>query len=472
MNLETQKKTILLVDDELDVLKSTSLVLRTSGFQSVLICDDSRKVSDLIREHEVHVVVLDIMMPHLSGKELLSQLTQTHPSLPVIMMSSVNEIETVVDCIKLGAFDYLDKPVDSLRIITTLSRALEYRNICDENSILKDSLFNHNLKNPDYFTTIVSQNQTMTSIFKYIESIASTSRAVLITGETGTGKELVAKALHDLSGRKGEYVTINVAGLDDNLFSDALFGHKRGAFTGADQARQGFIEKAQGGTLFLDEIGDLSIPSQVKLLRLLQESEYYPLGSDQKKISEARILVATSQDIRNSVREGSFRKDLYFRLQAHQIHLPPLRERRDDLILLTQHFTAIAAKALSKPTPSLSKSFQSQILAHSFPGNIRELEAFIFNAVSQHEEGELQASTQELIPLYDQPEAPLPENAAALSSSHRLIIESPFPTIDEVVNQLVLAALEKNNGNQTTTAHELGITRQGLMSRLKRFHLK
>lgn len=469
MNQNTLQKTVLLVDDEEGLLKSASLALRTSGFQSVLTCSDSRNVAELLKEHEVHVVVLDIMMPHITGQQLLEDIVQNYPELPVVMMSSVNEIETVVQCMQSGAFDYLDKPVENLRLVTTLTRALEYQDMSKENLVLKDSLLNDSLKNPSYFSKIITKNKAMVSIFKYTESIAATSRAVLITGETGTGKELIAQSVHDLSGRQGEYVTVNVAGLDDNLFSDALFGHKKGAFTGAEQMRKGLIEKAEGGTLFLDEIGDLSIPSQVKLLRLLQEGEYYPLGSDSKKISQARVVVATSQNIRELVKEGTFRKDLYYRLQAHQIHLPPLRQRRDDLLILTEHFISLASQSLNKKEPILSEELFQKLSQHSFPGNIRELESIIFDAVSQHEDGELTIGDHELDTLDQlQDLEPVP----LLSDHHRLIFEEPFPTIDEAVNKLVLTVLEKNKGNQTATAQELGITRQGLTSRLKRFHLK
>ena len=470
MNNSIYDKTILLVDDEEGVLRSSSLALRTSGFKSVLTNNDSRDVLETLRTHKVNVIILDIMMPHVSGSDLLASISQDYPDLPIIMMSSVNEIETVVECMRVGAFDYLDKPVENIRLITTITRALQFNDIQKENSLLKESLLDHTLKNPDYFSRIISQNKRMLSIFKYIESIASTSRAVLITGETGTGKELIAQSLHDLSTRTGEYVTVNVAGLDDNLFSDALFGHKKGAFTGAEGIRAGLIEKAQGGTLFLDEIGDLSIASQVKLLRLLQEGEYYPLGSDTKKISDARIVVATSQDIREAVQKGDFRKDLYFRLQAHQVHLPPLRERRDDLTLLTKHFIKSTCHSIDKSIPTLSADFSKLINSHSFPGNIRELEAIVFNAVSQHENGELKPAEHQFQSIEDI--VPHQNEHLIEEDTSRIVFEEPFPTVDEAVNKLLLTVLEKNSGNQTATANQLGITRQGLTSRLKRFHLK
>jgi transcriptional regulator with PAS, ATPase and Fis domain len=292
----------------------------------------------------------------------------------------------------------------------------------------------------------------------------------LITGETGTGKELIAERIHRLSNLSGEYVTVNVAGLDDTLFSDVLFGHKKGAFTGADTHREGLLEKAEGGTIFLDEIGDLSMASQVKLLRLLQEREYYPLGSDNKKRTNARFVVATSREVRSMMADGSFRKDLYYRLQAHQIHLPALRERKGDIPMLLEAFAASAAKDCGKDTPKFPSSIVKILMDYSFAGNIRELEAMVFNAVSTHDLSheflqpesflrDIQLASGEVFELkqYEEPSV-LPW----------IDTESELPTIDECVDQLIELTLERCGHNQTATAKALGITRQGLLARLKR----
>lgn len=286
---------VLLVDDEAQFLFSASLSLNSEGIDNVIQCQDSRDVMSILSEGDFSVVVLDMLMPHLTGWDLLPMIVRDFPDLPVVIITAVNEVKTAVDCMKEGTFDYLVKPVDKVRLVTTVRRAIEVRELRDENTRLKDYLLSDKLEQPDVFSEIITQNPVMRSIFQYIEAIAENALPVLITGETGVGKELVAKALHRLSGRKGELVTVNVAGLDDRLFADTLFGHKKGAFTGADAARNGLVERASGGTLFLDEIGDLSMESQVKLLRLLQEGKYYPLGEDVPKLTDARIIVATDR---------------------------------------------------------------------------------------------------------------------------------------------------------------------------------
>ncbi len=468
--------TILLVDDEEQVLKTSEFILRTEGLRSVLLCRDGREVPGLMKQHPVAVVVLDIMMPHIAGKEVLAGIVQEHPEVPVIMMTGLHDPANVVECMRLGAFDYLDKPVENLRLVTSVRRALEYREMQGVNRVLKKHLLGRNSEVAEVFSGILTRSESMFAIFRYLEAIAATTRAVLITGETGTGKELVAKAVHELSGRKGRFIAVNVAGLDDNLFSDTLFGHKRGAFTGADAQRSGLVEQAQGGTLFLDEIGDLAIPSQVKLLRLLQENEYYPLGSDAKKASDARIIVATSREIRSIAQQGDFRKDLYFRLQAHQVHLPPLRERREDIPLLVEHCLKEASRSLGRPVPALPPAALDRLSRYSFPGNVRELEAMIFNAASQQSQSGTQVldSIERDISLSisgDGPEAAHPPGGAAQDVLNFGGSKS-LPTIEEAVDRLVEAALERSHGNQSMAARVLGITRQGLIARLKRKQLE
>ena len=249
--------------------------------------------------------------------------------------------------------------------------------------------FGSNLKNPEAFTNIITRNEAMLSIMQHVESIAATSETVLITGETGVGKELIAQAIHALSGRRGRLVPVNVAGLDDNVFSDTLFGHEKGAFTGADRRRRGQVQKAAGGTLFLDEIGDLSSASQVKLLRLLQEGEYLPLGSDDPQFSDCRILAATNVDVWELQRGHKFRSDLNFRLRTHHINIPPLRERIDDIHPLVVYFLGAAAESLGKSKPEVPAQLFKILEAYYFPGNVRELQAMVFDAISRHETGSL-----------------------------------------------------------------------------------
>jgi DNA-binding NtrC family response regulator len=244
-------------------------------------------------------------MPYVAGIEILSRIRLDFPEIPVVIMTSANYIETAVDCMKIGAFDYLVKPVEMNRFLSCLKRALEFRSLRDEISSVRNLIFSDELKHVDAFSLVVTRNKKMLKIFQYVEAIAPSNQPVLITGETGVGKELIAEVIHKLSQRKGRFIAVNIAGLDDTMFSDTLFGHKKGAFTGAMGNREGLIAQASGGTLFLGEIGDLSGSSQVKLLRLLQEHIYYSLGSDVPKHTDARIIVATNKDIRKA---DDFRK--------------------------------------------------------------------------------------------------------------------------------------------------------------------
>jgi DNA-binding NtrC family response regulator len=294
---------------------------------------------------------------------------------------------------------------------------------------------------------------------------------VLISGETGVGKELIAQALHVLSNRKGEFVPLNVAGLDDTMFADTLFGHKKGAFTGAEQTRRGLIEQAGGGTLFLDEIGDLSQLSQTKLLRLLQEREYLPLGSDVPKRTDCRMIFATHQNLQEMQKTGGFRKDLYYRLHAHRIHIPPLRERLDDLPLLVDHFFEEGATRLNKKKPAFPKELISLLGTYDFPGNVRELKNMVFDAVSTHKNRTLSMdSFKEYLrlrrPNLEEEAKNHPETRTPFADLAQL------PSIREAGYLLVLEALNRAKGNQAIASEMLGITRQALNWRLKQADLE
>ncbi len=322
------------------------------------------------------------------------------------------------------------------------------------------------LKHPEAFAEILTKNAEMLAIFRYVESIAKACQPVLVTGETGVGKEMIAKAIHKLSRVRGNLVIVNVAGLDDNMFSDTLFGHARGAFTGAEQNRRGLVEQAAKGTLFLDEIGDLSPASQVKLLRLIQESEYLPLGQDEPKYTDANILTATNEDLWQLQRAGKFRKDLNFRLRTHHIHLPPLCERMDDIPLLVDQFMEEAAKALKKRKPTPPKELFTLLRTYSFPGNIRELRAMIFDAVSRHKSKILSLDVFKAHIAREQESRvrPLePEVDEASPFKHM----KDLPIIKQSTRMLVKEAMRRSNGNQSIAAGMLGISQPALSKRLK-----
>ena len=271
---------ILLVDDEVNILKSYEIVLRSGGFQNILCCSDSREVLSILTNSEIEAVLLDLTMPFIPGEDLLPVISEDFPEIPVIVITGNNEIDAAVTCMKEGAFDYMVKPVEKNRLVSGVKRAVERRQFEKEIHQLRNSILCGRVENPHAFSDIITINSEMESLFKYSESIAKSPHPVLVTGETGVGKELMARAIHTLSDFRGPFISVNTAGIDDNAFSDTLFGHNKGAFTGAETKRQGLVEKASFGTLLLDEIGDLSKNMQVKLLRLLQEREYYPLGSD------------------------------------------------------------------------------------------------------------------------------------------------------------------------------------------------
>jgi len=455
---------VLLVDDEAHALQSVERVLDSGGITNVILCQDSRNLLDILAGQEICLVLLDLSMPHISGEALLPKIVAAYPEVPVIVVTGVNDVDRAVHCMKEGAFDYMVKPVERSRLQSGVRRAIELRELRRENEVLKEHMFLNELKCPEAFSEIITNNAAMFTIFRYCESVAKSLWPVLITGETGVGKELLARALHTLSGRPGAFVAVNAAGLDDNVFSDTLFGHLRGAYTGADEPRRGLIEQAAAGTLFLDEIGDLTNASQVKLLRVVQEREYYPLGSDAAKRTDARIVFATNRDLDALQASGQFRKDLYHRLKTHHVHVPPLRKRLDDIPLLVDHFLEKAGVALNKKKPSPPKELYALLATHSFPGNVRELEGMVFDAVANHESRMLSMSVFQARIVRDATTSPAP--APDTGDANPFAYLDRLPTIKEVVSMLIAEAMRRAEDNQTIAARLLGISRTGLNRRL------
>ena len=456
---------VLLVDDEPAWLRSLRLTLeRSAGITNIITCQDSRTVMELLEQHEIVLVLLDLTMPYLSGDQLIGMIAERHPEIAVIVISGMNQIESAVNCIKQGAFDYFVKTVEEDRLVSGVLRAIRMLELERQNREMSSRMLSGELKCPAAFAGIVTADRAMHAIFSYIEAVALSTEPLLILGESGVGKELIARAAHTLSGCRGQLVSVNVAGLDDAVFSDTLFGHMRGAFTGADQTRRGMIEEAADGTLFLDEIGDLSIASQVKLLRLLQEGEYFPLGSDRPKRLKARVVVATHQNLLLKQENGSFRRDLYYRLCTHMVHVPPLRERKGDLAPLLDHFLEEAARSLGKKKPTPPRELLQLLATYSFPGNVRELKALVYNAVSVHRDRVLSMDT--FLKTVVRPEAKL--NPPAISAERNLFAGlEHLPTFGEAAELLVEEAMSRANGNQTIAARLLGISQPALSKRLK-----
>lgn len=463
-------RTILLVDDEPAILKATKLTLQSHGFVSILTTQDSREVMSLLAANTVAVVVLDLYMPQLSGQELLPQIAAAYPNVSVIIMTALDETQAAVECMRAGAFDFLVKPVDAKRLEATVSKALEVSALSSEMTSLKEYLLTDRLSYPDAFNALITHDKRMRSIFQYVEVIAPSQLPVLITGETGVGKDMLAQAIHIVCRRKGPFVAVNVAGLDDNMFSDTLFGHTRGAFTGADQSREGLIAKASGGTVFLDEIGDLSDSSQIKLLRLLQSQEYYPVGSDSPRISKARVVLATNKSLKALMTSGSFRQDLYYRLCTHQIEIPPLRERPDDIPLLMQHFIEKASQALGRERVVVHPDMLIMSQNYSFPGNVREMEALVFDAVVRQTAGNL--SLEGFRKALEETSATVttpPHDEAVIGMEQIKGLFGGFPQLGQMEDYLIREAMKETGGNQGAAAALLGIARQTLNKRLGEF---
>ena len=457
---------ILMVDDEPQILSAAVAILASEGFDNILSVHDSREVVPLVSEQRetLSLIVLDLFMPHVSGLELLARINADFPDLPVIVMTGTNDLETAVACMKAGAVDYLVKPVEADRLVSTIRKTLEIKTLRSELTSIKEYLLTDVLKHEYAFSHIITRSRNMRAIFQYLEAVAATPHTVMITGETGVGKELIAQAVHRLSGRKGDFVAVNVAGLDDTMFSDALFGHRKGAFTGAEQSRGGLIARAEIGTLFLDEIGDLSPSSQVKLLRLLQDCTYYALGSDTPVKSGARIVVATNKDPEALANDAVFRKDLFYRLCSHRVHVPPLRERPEDIPALLDHFIEVAAGAFKKEKPARHHGLPEILSRYDFPGNVRELEAMVFDAMARHKSGMLSMNGFNKIPGDIQNGGSAPDPTAFPEGESRPFqnIFGHFPTISEAKDYLIEEAMELSEGSQSRAASMLGITRQAL----------
>jgi DNA-binding NtrC family response regulator len=463
---ETASSSIIMVDDEPEALLSYQVLLESAGLAGVVAFQDSRHLLPFLADNGADIVVLDLQMPHISGKELLQEIVSNYPYISVIVITAAAEIDTAVSCMKIGAFEYLEKPVDANRFLSCINKGLEVTALRREIHAIRESVANHTIQDEDAFAAINTRNARMRVIFGYLEGVATTSQPVIICGETGVGKELVARALHHLSGRHGDFVAVNVAGLDDMLLADTLFGHRVGAFTGAAQSREGMVSKASEGTLFLDEIGDLSLPSQIKLLRLIQEGQFHPLGSDEALCSSARIVVATNSDLRKMIGTGSFRKDLYYRLCAHEVHLPSLRERSEDIPILLEYFLKEASQVFGKKLPAYPPDLINYLSAYHFPGNVRELRGMVFDALARHKGGVLSmAAFREAIGR---------EVAANTTTAWEnpdgdqlLKLWGRFPTFKEMEKCLVTEALKLSNDNQGAAAALLGISRQALNKRAK-----
>jgi two-component system response regulator HydG len=439
--------TVLVVDDEPSNLSSIEKIFQKDGMR-VLVAPSARAALDLLRTHRVDVVLTDLMMPAVSGLELLRAIKQVAADVEVVLMTAYGTVETAVQAMREGAYDFVEKPLKRMTIVKTVRKAAERRTLTLENRQLKHEL------NVLVGREIVGSSPVLRRVLEIAMQAAPSSATVLVLGESGTGKELLARYIHQHSARaKSPFVAVNCSAIPETILEAELFGHERGAFTGAHARREGRFAKADGGTLFLDEIGELSPSVQVKLLRVLQEGEYEPVGGDTVR-ADVRVVAATNKDLRAEVAAGRFREDLYYRLNVIAITAPPLRTRREDIPLLCDHFLGIYCKKNNRSRLGVSKEVLDKLGEYSFPGNVRELENVIERAV-------VLCRTDRLM-LEDLPES-IRESEPAEPSTITFSVGTP---LDEVERRLIRETLRHAKGDKSVAAQLLGISTRTIYRKL------
>jgi len=444
---------ILVVDDDIGLLSSIKAILVSSGMPEPAVVSDSRRVMDLVREHRFLLVFLDLIMPHIGGMELLKQIKKDLPDMECIIVTAVDDVTSAVQAMKYGAYDYLVKPLNSEKLIIVINRALERHNLRRGLALFEKKQTYSDLKTPEAFQDMIVEDDAMALVFHQAEAVAPTDYSVVISGESGTGKEMLAQIIHRLSNRSdGSFLAVNMAAFSKALFEDEFFGHSKGAYTGASNEKMGFFETAQGGTLFLDEITEVELSLQGKLLRVIQEGELYRLGSTKIKNVDVRIITATNRDITKEIKEGKFRADLFHRLNMCHIEIPPLRDRKRDILPLARHFLGIHGEKNQKEVHSLAPDLTDRLLEYSFPGNVRELENLIASSILLEKTDTLRLSS---VRGLGSPSESSGEHQGAL-----------IP-LAQMEKRHILHVLDAVGGNRTNAAKTLGIGLRTLQRKLK-----
>ncbi|MBI4699241.1 MAG: sigma-54-dependent Fis family transcriptional regulator [Nitrospirae bacterium] len=451
---------ILIIDDEQSVRDLLTDFLQTKGFEVQSVAD-GRSGINLLTEDKFDIFLLDIMMPDMTGLDVLKELSALKINLPSIVITAFGTVQTAVDAMKLGAFDYITKPFILDDILIAINRAINVSKLQNENIKLKKEL-----KKEYGFNKIIGTSPQIQDVIKFIEKIADTDSTVLITGESGTGKELVAKTLHYYSSRaQKSFVPLNCASIPKDILESELFGHEKGAFTGAINTRIGRFELANFGTLFLDEIGDMPPALQAKLLRVLQEKEFERVGGVRTIKVDVRIIAATNKDLEKAVKDGEFREDLYYRLNVIPIHLPPLREIKEDIPLLVGHFVNEIAKKKKKELPKLSGEVLDCLSEYGWPGNVRELENLLERLIVL-KEGDV--ITAEDLPERLRISRPLSHPASTRNFSLPLGGVDLNLVLDEMEKNMILQAMEISDGVKSKAASLLGLNRTTLIEKMKK----
>lgn len=462
--METDAAHILVVDDELSMREFLDVLLSREGYR-ITCAENGNKALELLTQEQFDLLLLDIRLGDMSGIEVLKAAKAKHPQTIVIMISAYASAETAVEAMNEGAYDYVPKPFDKDELSQTIARALDFKTLEHEKEVM-----NGELKKNLLFGRIVGTSPGMRQIYDMVRQVAQTRTNILITGESGTGKELIAQSIHEQSDRRDQpFVVINCGGIPESLMESELFGHKKGAFTGATQDKSGLFEAADKGTIFLDEIGELSMPIQVKLLRGVQERVFKPVGGNEDIAVDIRIVSATNKKLEDEVIAGRFREDLFYRLNVIEIKVPPLRERKGDIRALAQHFLEKYAKEMGKSVTKISSYAIDMLNRYDFPGNVRELENLMERSVAL-------SNTNILLP-----------DSLALSLHKRRWIEglgnkrfdiddvahgiNLDDVLDDIERMYIKKALDLTDGNKQKSAELLGITHRSIRHRLKKLEI-
>ncbi len=448
---------ILVVDDDEGLLLSIKATLISAGLPEPALLSDSRRALDLLRNRRYQVVLLDLMMPYVDGMELLTRTREEFPEIDCVVVSAIDDVPTAVRAMSAGAADYLVKPLNGDKLVALVQSHIEKQRFREELSHLGHTKIFSNLKHPEAFAGIIAEDEAMALVFHQAEAVATTDYSVVINGESGTGKEMMARVIHRLSQRcAAPFFAVNMAAFSKTLFEDEFFGHAKGAYTDAGTDRRGFFEAANGGTLFLDEITELDPALQAKLLRVIEEREFYRLGSTEVRSVNVRIIAATNRDIGEEILSGRFRADLFYRINTYNIKIPPLRERRRDILPLARHFLKTYAAANRKKIHDLSPELAERLLTYEFPGNVRELENMVAAAVLLEKGKQLSlASARSLLP-YEGPE-------------RRRNVE--LLTLEDLERRHIERVLEVTGGNRPKAAKILGINPSTIYRKLEKYNL-